>query len=200
MDKNTGNIVGFCGAGGTGKTTTAKAVVYELQRLGYPYELLPSASREVFKRHKVNAEASQLDMPLDQRWRLQRDIQMAHWENYTQNFRNKLLVSDRTQLDQMSYAYLWCSPVLDEDNLALLDTLVQSSLLHYRAIFYFPLTEFDAHSDGMRTDSPGLRNHFDLLLRGILEAYDVGYIKVPIASVEARMHYIVNWMEVKGII
>jgi len=182
-----GTFIGFTGAGGTGKTTTAKALLECLPK----YSFLPSASREVFKRFKLEKESDQDGMSEILRWKLQQEIQIAHRATQIENY-NRLMICDRTQLDQYCYATIQCSKVLQPDDLEFLDTLLRDSLPQYRRIFYFPLHTYAPLDDGMRDDREGLRVHFDLLLRGLFEKYRVFPVTVPIGSVEKRCDFILR--------
>lgn len=192
---NLQTFIGFCGAGGTGKTTTAKLLLSpERSYLHGRYEFLPSSSREVFKRFKVEKEADQDAMPDYMKWALQKEIQVAHRQRQVDSAGKKLL-SDRTQLDQYCYALIQCSRILNEADIDWLNMLLTDSLRQYVMIFYFPLHTFDKTDESikdMRDPREGLRLHFDTLLRGVMEKYKVFPIEVPVMTPDMRALWMTN--------
>jgi hypothetical protein len=192
-----GNNIGFCGAGGTGKTTTMKLLHQMIGPFGY--NLLPSASRGVFKQYGVETEDQQLTMTPQQRWALQRDIQLAHAHNMVERWQEKLL-GDRTQLDQYVYALQYCGSHLSVKDMQWLDRLTIAALQNYGAIFYFPITNWPTLNDGMRTEAPGQRRAFDLMLRSCFEQFQVNVYTVPIASPIDRVAYIMKVLLLEGML
>jgi hypothetical protein len=190
----TGTFIGFCGAGGTGKTTTAEALLTEL---GDTWKLLPSTSRDTFRQMGLNREDDQDRLsPLD-RWTLQRNIQIAHSEKVKPH-RDQQMITDRTQLDQFAYALQYCNNILNLSDLKWLEDLTAKSLEFYAHIFYFPLTSFKDHSDGMRTHNLATRLSFDLLLKGLIGNLEVPITSVPIMTVHNRVQFIRNTLLAKS--
>jgi predicted ATPase len=193
------SFIGFCGAGGTGKTTTA---VNLAARRGIP--MLASASRRVFQRFGVEREDDQDYMTGEQRWALQHSIQEAHWR---QQFQvaikyngNVPIVCDRTQWDQFAYAMLQCADTMTEERYNWLRGLAIASTSFYTHIFYFPLVTFgqDSLADGMRTQNWGMRNKFDMLLRSLLKEFNVKAVEVPVGSIDERVRFIASRVEFFG--
>jgi hypothetical protein len=179
-----GTFIGFCGAGGTGKTTTAKLLASQLH-----YGFLPSASRDVFKRMGYQQETDQDKLNPNERWLLQRNIQVAHMTSMSDYF-GKPVVTDRTQLDQHAYALLYCSSTLSTSDLTWLHDLVERALQFYKKIFYFPLTDFPTNDDRMRTTRQGERLAFDCILYGLIRLFDVPITVVPVLGLEDRVEFI----------
>jgi len=194
MRKLHGTFIGFCGAGGVGKTSTALSLCEKLA----DYEFLPSVSRAVFARRGVESEEAQLNMTPQERWELQRDIQMSHL-NESLKLSGQKRIADRTQMDQFAYALQYCHEVLTARDLADLMDFVDAAISQYRLVFYFPLTTFPGQTDGMRTSSFGSRMLFDRTLRGIIEMFQVPTIEVPIMNIGSRCTFIIENMSARGL-
>jgi hypothetical protein len=180
-----GTFIGFCGAGGTGKTTTAKLLA---PKIGHTF--LPSAARSVFAKMSPRfGEQDQDRLTPAQRWGLQQSIQIAHMEQMANHFGEKMLC-DRTQIDQYVYALQYCSETLNVVDIKWLHDLVERALQFYRIIFYFPLTDFPGHDDGMRTVQPARRLAFDCMLWGVLSNFQIQVTPVPVLCPEDRAHFI----------
>jgi nicotinamide riboside kinase len=184
----TGSFIAFCGAGGTGKTTTAT----KLAEIMPEYRLLTGVSRSVFKAKGVEREADQHAMNDAQRWDLQKAIQEKYLSTYDE-LEGQPIISDRSHLDQTAYALQYCSTAMADDDLNWIEQAVLKSFKHIRKLFYFPLTTFAGQDDGMREQRNGPRVQFDTLLRGLLEKYDVPFHTVPVMSVEERAGFI-RWV------
>lgn len=180
-----GTFIGFCGAGGTGKTATAELLAKQIN-----YVFLPSSAREAFKELGYSRETDQDRLGPTERWILQRNIQTIQLHKVS-DFFDQLVVTDRTQVDQHAYALQYCSSTLQETDLQWLHSLVNRALQYYKHIFYFPLVTFPGHNDGMRTSRYAERLTFDLILRGLLERYEVPYTKVPIMDLKDRVEFII---------
>lgn len=187
-----GTFIGFCGAGGTGKTTTATLLAKRIH-----HGFLPSASRDVFKNMGFQRETDQDKLSSLERWILQRNIQIAHITQMSDSF-DRPMITDRTQLDQHAYALQYCSSALSAEDLKWLANLVDRALQFYKIIFYFPLHTFLSHDDGMRTSRLAERLTFDFILRGLLQYFEVPTTYVPIMSPEDRCKHIEshvkNWI------
>ena len=184
------NFIGFCGAGGVGKTTTAKAL-----SAATGLEMLPSASRKVFERMGVKTEDEQNVLPPENVWELQRNIQEAHW---TQQFTTALktkerVICDRTQWDQFTYALLQCSKTISHEDYGWLEGLALGSTAFYTHIILFPFRTYINHNDGMRTNSWGMRNTFQIILEALLLKYAVPHYRVRTETVEDRVQEIAKF-------
>lgn len=175
-------LIGFSGAGGTGKTTTAKALA---EAMGLPF--VASSSRAVFEKHGI-VEADQHKMTPDQQFELQMEIFTARQELEVRTFRG---VSDRTLMDQVTYTMLRAPTVVTEDILnRLLDT-TRNTMRKYTTVLYFPLITFPTNEDGMRETTYGLRVNFDGILQWVMREVGVPIIRVPVMSLAER----VKWIE-----
>ena len=99
----------FCGAGATGKTTTAKLVA---ERLGLP--LLPSVSREVFKEHGLT-EKNVPEMDRRALYSFQLAMFNAHRRQLVNAWAGHAgargYVADRTLLCRLAYTLRECYSV-----------------------------------------------------------------------------------------
>lgn len=174
-------LIGFCGAGGVGKTTTAKLLAKELD---LPF--IESSSRAVFARRGL-VEADQHKMTPQEQFALQTEIFESREELEA---KIKEGVADRTLFDQTAYAMLRAASVITEKELEDRLSRARLSIIKYTHLFYFPLVTFPTATDGMRETTYGLRVNFDAILRWLLVRADVGVITVPTASVEERVGWI----------
>ena len=185
FDKSLDEIVAFCGAGGTGKTTTLNMFVERNPQ----FKVIRSQSRPTFEKFGVLREDDQDRMAPQQKWELQKAIQEAHWE-YMQQFVGQKAIAERTQLDQLTYALQYCYDVITVKEYEWLCKLARDSLPLYGTIFYFPLVEFPGTDDGMRTAKFGKRLQFDWLLQGIIRDFKAKTITVPTGSVQSRVEFV----------
>lgn len=192
------SFVGFCGTGGTGKTTTAK---YLLEHYLTDHIFLPSAARGVFKSHGLELESDQDHITPDFRWQLQKAIQVAHRQTQSLH-RGSKVVADRTQIDQYCYALLNCHDTLLPDDLKWLEDLVRESLPLYHTIFYFPLVTYPPESGeaskDMRDPREGKRLAFDLLVKAALGKFGLPIIEVWPGDVKTRAEFIHTFLKAKG--
>lgn len=179
------SIIAFCGAGGTGKTTTLNAFVE-----AHPdYNVIRSQSRATFVKHGVLTEDDQDRLSMRQRWDLQKEIQVAHWL-YMKPFIEMKSIAERTQFDQLAYALQYCYQVIGPREYIWLNELATAAKPYYQSLFYFPLVEYPGVDDGMRTSHFGKRLQYDLLLQGVLRDFKVNTITMPMGSVEERVAFL----------
>jgi hypothetical protein len=195
--KSNPKVIGFCGAGGVGKTTTALMLTTYLKPYGYGF--LPSSSRSVFAAMGISSEADQHSLSDTKRWALQKNIQLAHNRKILES-RGKNLICDRTQLDQFCYALQYCSTYLDESKINWLLDLTSDAMSRFDMIFYFPLCTWPDTDDGMRTPLPGPRVMFDFLLQGVLTDLGRSYYVVPATDTTSRCALILKVMAQRGFI
>jgi predicted ATPase len=186
-----GKIIGFMGAGGVGKTTTAQALAERSD-----YKFAPSVSRACFEKHGVKTEADQYAMSEDQKFALQQDIFKAKIVQDKELRESPFnWVCDRTPFDQLSYSYLRCMAKIDQ---ALFGSMMQEAILasyYYQALFYFPLHTFPAHSDGMREDTFCPRWVLDTLIRRTSQELVHRIKEVPVMGVIDRAHFIMRTLK-----
>ncbi len=175
-------LIGCCGAGGTGKTTTAKALA---QNLGLPF--IASSSRAVFERRGLK-EADQWRLSATEQFDLQQEIFQAREQLEAQIEGG---VADRTLFDQVAYNLLRAGPVITEPILDDMLSRAKASLRKYQFVFYFPLVTFETSNDGMRDTAFGVRVQFDAILTWVLKEAGVFTPRVPLMRPDER----VQWMK-----
>lgn len=177
--------IAFCGAGGTGKSTTAKLVA---EATGLP--LIPSPSRMCFLKHGVATEDEQNDMTPEARYRLQFDIFHAIKDLYTEH---KDGVFDRTLLDNFNYLMFRCHDIVQQDEIEFCDDVTHYSLMDPDVkLFYFPLYNWKIEEDGMRTMKPAPRFMADYCIRGYLDKYKIPHFRMENFSIGRRVDSILE--------
>jgi predicted ATPase len=159
--------IGFTGAGGTGKTTTAVAVADQLGvvRMG-------SAARAIYEKRSLT-EATVLEMRPVEQWQLQKDIfyKKVEQDDLAENY-----VADRTILDHWAYCLLYCASHVEARDFRLMEKLVQKHMrFTYSHIFYFPTGYFEPESDGVRNDSKAWQGAIDGLIIGYLHKWKIPF-------------------------
>lgn len=185
FDHSLDAIIGFCGAGGTGKTSTLDVFAHRNPQ----FKVIRSQSRATFAKFGVAKEEDQHQMSPYQRWELQKEIQSAHWD-YMQQFIGSKAIAERTQFDQIAYALQYCYETIGTKEYQWLSELARKCLPSYGTIFYFPFVEFPGTDDGMRTSSFGKRLQYDLLLQGVLKDFKVHYVTMPEGTIQYRAEFV----------
>lgn len=175
--------IGFCGAGGTGKTTLAKRIA-ELS--GLPF--IPSPSRACFEKYGVKTEDDQNNMSPAARKTLQLDIFDAITRSSAEN---SIGVFDRTNLDNYFYALHRCHDILDTVEVEHMHHVTLQQMRKFDLIVFCPLYERcwaagDATSDGMRTTSFASRTLTSGFIWSFLEQNELKYFKATKHRIETR--------------
>ena len=156
-------LVGFMGAGGTGKTTIANQLASK-----YAWTLLPSSSREVFKKLGYNTEADQNKLTVNERMTLQTAIADA----YLTKFFNKLdtfdsdqqtvLMVDRMLYDHFIYMLLSCHEIMAESFTKYYNVMCYNFHIKFDLVLYtgFP-PPFKSTNDDFRDPDYGKKLLFD---------------------------------------
>lgn len=155
--------IGFTGAGGTGKTTTAKIVA---ERLGIPF--LPSVSRGVFAQFGLT-ESSQNDMTPAQLLELQSAIFEAFREQESQY---EQYVADRTLLDHLVYCLYRCNRAITHEKLSDMRFSVHDHMARLDVVVYTPLGCVRPEQDGFREFNEAYNYLIDAAIRGLALFYD----------------------------
>lgn len=181
--------IGFVGAGGTGKSTTAKLLA---ERLKLP--LIESPSRGVFKKHGVTTEDAQNAMTAEQRYALQEDIFKAIDQQASTIHEG---VFERTPLDNFYYLLFRCHDSVKLENIKFMAQRTVEGLLSYHKVVYFPIYwNWPDIGDGMRTSHPAPRILCDYFVRGFLVKNNIQYLAMQDYSPDNRVDYIRRQMGV----
>ena len=169
MNYRPGLRVAFCGAGGTGKTTTAKFIA---EQLGLP--TFKSASRAVYEARDLTEDLV-LKMTDQEKMLLQFDI-FAAKESID---KNPSYVTDRTILDHYAYCLAYCGAFMDDNRFAEFEDLTRTLMRGtYTHIFYFPWGYWTANSDGVRQDRHSWQSMIDAIITGYIIRWNLPVIEV----------------------
>lgn len=176
--------IGFVGAGGTGKSTTAKLLAQQLQ-----LQVIKSPSRDCFRKHGVLTEDAQAALTPQQRLNLQMDIFDAI--DY-QSKQDTPGVYERTHLDNLFYALLHSPELLTKDKILWMQYTAIQGLLKFDLLFRFPLYNWQIPSDGMRTTLYAQRFMMDNYIIGFLTKHRIKYFTMQDEDVHLRVGFITS--------
>ena len=171
-------LIGFCGAGATGKTTTAKLVA---EMSGLPY--VPGVARTVFARRGIKSEADQHGFTLQQQWELQMEM---FEERVKMEETLKEGVTDRTLLDHVAYNLLRAAGAIDRDTLYDMVGRTWLDMAKYDKVFLFDLVEMPGSEDGLRENVYGVRFVHHALLRTLTANTNIETVPMLSRDVRAR--------------
>jgi nicotinamide riboside kinase len=182
MSIRRGARIAFCGAGGTGKTTSAEYISKELE-----IPVLKSSSRQVYEDQELT-EDTVLELTDAEKLKLQTDI----FKNKMQNDRHFSYVADRSILDHYAYCLAYCGHIFDNNQFVEYEETTQTHMLSaYSHIFYFPWGFWMADGDGVRQDKWAWQSQIDAIIVGYLHRWGVACTTVPqIGGVDHRNEFI----------
>jgi len=185
----TGIRVGCVGAGGTGKTTTAKDVetLFKL-----PFN--KSASRIVYEELDMTEEKC-AKLPDEEKYKLQFKI----FEKKIELDKAFTYVSDRTLLDHWAYCLMYCGAFIPDSQYFEFEDMVRTHMkTTYSHIFYFPFGYWFAKGDGVRQDHQSWQSAIDAIIVGYIHRWQLNVHEVPqIHGSEHRAKYVIN--TIKGV-
>jgi predicted ATPase len=177
--------IGFMGAGGTGKTTTATLLAEEMRM-----PLIPSVSRGILTKY-FKTEEEQREAPPALVYGCQKEISEAKLKQDRECTANPLGgVCDRTPLDQLTYLIYRCGNSMDEVVYNSWLRRAYEGLANYDRLFFFPLVTFPENDDGLRETAYGYRATIDLIMRQLIQEMGISPIWVPEGSVRKRIDFI----------
>lgn len=181
----TGLRIGFTGAGGTGKTTSAAAVAQ-----AFGVSTLKSASRQAYEELNLT-EAIVAKQNETEKWDLQKKIFMTKINNDDTTFE---FVADRTLLDHWAYCLAYCSTFIPNDEYKRMEALVRNHMkATYSHIYYFPWGYWISEGDGVRQDQYAWQSQIDATILGYIIRWNLKVKEVPqTRGPEARNQFIVN--------
>lgn len=175
--------IGFCGVGGSGKSTVAEQVS---KITGLPY--LSGVARGVFEELKLT-EDDQNNLTPDERWGIQR---MIFDRKIVQDEHSKSGVFDRTLLDHHAYCLHRCADCINDSIAKSLEILVGENLKSYHYVFYFPVPTWDVASDGLRQEGRAYRLAVDCIIRGLLGTVKFIPWEVPLQDPQERVKFVMD--------
>jgi len=179
--------IGHCGAGGTGKTTLAKALADVLN-----IDYRPSVVRETFAEFGWTEENQRKASPA-QCWVLQEKIFQR--KVYQDKYYGKNMVFDRTPVDHLAYCLYRCELALSEGVLRGLEAVTKETTLEYDLVIYHPIPEWKAEPDGMREDEYPYRRIIDTIIVGYLHSLEIPYIIAPEGDTKTQRDSIYTYID-----
>ncbi len=158
------------GAGGTGKTTSAKFIADKLG-LEHPQ----SASRMVYEDLALTEESVLAMVPEDQLI-----LQTSIFEQKVKNDQEYSYVTDRTVLDHYAYCLAYCGAHMPNDDFRRYEEMTRTLMLStYNDIFYAPWGYWDAPDDGVRSSMDAWQSQIDAIIVGYIVRWALPVIEVP---------------------
>lgn len=159
-------IVGFTGAGGTGKSTLANAFCGQ-----YNFLMVPSIVRETSKEYGITAEADIYRLSAEDRLHYQLalfDKFEQHISNHAQTLKESTydgLVFDRTLADHFAYILYYSGTHVSKELLDKLQRRVMMNLGLFTNVFYFNYPpKFMVPADGYRYTDPAKETIIDSIV------------------------------------
>tara|TARA_B100000745_G_C20136055_1_gene389399 strand:- start:583 stop:1143 length:561 start_codon:yes stop_codon:yes gene_type:complete len=177
--------IGFTGAGSTGKTTTLNLIKDEVN-----VPILPSSTREVFKKWNIK-EDQQENMSPEDKLLLQNDI--FDMRDRIEIEAGHSFISDRVLLDNFAYSLLRCYLAMGREMVDSKEAQVLENLKTYDLLFYFPIT-FTPIQDEMRHANYALLKTIDSIIYAFLTKHGFDFITVPAGSPEDRAKYVLSFI------
>lgn len=184
MNIRQGTRIAFMGAGGTGKTTSAKFISNELK-----IPLIKSASRTVYEKRNLTEEKVSKMSPIE-KLELQTEIFNAKIELDKQfNY-----ITDRTILDHYCYCLAYCADFMNNDQFVYFEETVRTLMKStYSKLYYFPWGYWTPKSDGVRQDLLAWQSEIDAIMVGYIFRWDLPATSVPqIKGPEYRNNFILK--------
>lgn len=169
--------IGFIGAGGTGKTTTA-----QLLENFIPEQLFPGVARTVFKELGYT-EADQRHMSKHDKWRLQKKIFDAKIQ---QDHDNPDGLFDRTLVDHIAYCLFRCDDAINDTTIKSMLIVTAENMAKYDQLFYFPVYDWVPDADQLRETNLSYRMAIDFMVQGIIRNLGIPYFRVPNGAPDQR--------------
>jgi len=171
MSIRSGRRIGFTGAGGTGKTTSAITIAKD-----FNLPAMQSASRRVYGESDLS-EDKVMQMSPEEKWELQSRIfeQKIFQDDTSYSF-----VSDRTLLDHYSYCLMYCGEHMRNSDFQEYENKVRKHMRDaYTHIFYFPIGYWEPRADGVRSAKEAWQSAIDAIIVGYVLRWNLPVIEVP---------------------
>lgn len=153
--------IGFIGAQGTGKTTLAYKLAYNLKLQGHDVYVLSEVARSCpLPINEGTTRESQL-------WIMGKQITRE------QSAKGKIMVSDRTLLDSFAYS-IWT----DSEFFKYAKPFVSEYMKTYDFVFYLEPNDNYLIEDGIRSADKQFRDDIDNIMCSLIKELDINVIKV----------------------
>jgi predicted ATPase len=180
-------MVGFCGAGSTGKTSVAKELAAD-PTIGE--EFYPSIVRDTMTEfgvtEKTSLDLSAHDMKL---------LQYAIFEAKINQDKRGWGIYDRTPIDQLSYCVTRCyKEITDQEYNRLLITCLNGMKQYDLVVYFPPYSEIVYVDDGFRATGLAWRDLQAHTMLGYLNMMHIKALHMPMCTVEERVSIIKSRM------
>jgi len=181
--------IGLIGSAGLGKSTFASYVGKEL---GLYFLKSKDITRPILKKYGYVYGSGMCV----EKFLARREIEFALVDEriYNEKLLSGGFITDRTTLECFCYAMLNIEHY-SEDEIKMLETLCKSNMSTYTHLYYIPRTAGWIEDNGLRTVSSYFQWKVDMLIRGVLQDWNIKCIKVPEKSSEIS-NFIIN--HIKG--
>lgn len=186
MSIRNGIRIGCCGAGGTGKTTSA---IYLADKLDLPMN--KSASRIIYEAKNLTEEKVLNEFNNQEKL----DLQIEIFNTKIKLDKEFSYVTDRTILDHYAYCLAYCGGFIPDDQYLWFEETVRSHMLStYTYVFYFPWGYWlPENEDGVRQTRLSWQSQIDAILVGYLNRWGIPAIIVPqTQGADVRNQFILN--------
>lgn len=168
--------VGFTGASGQGKTTTAELLLDRPEFVHFKF--IRSTSR-IARSHgyTLNENATPLSQLLITNSRIAAESQ----------YKGHSYISERTPLDSLAYtSVVGREQNWDEYYMSVSEQIVKSYMTRYDFVFYFPRV-IDVEGDEFRSHDPQFHDDVDDAIKYFLQEFGVPHTKIQSESPEERV-------------
>ena len=172
--------IGLIGCAGCGKGYTAQQLS---KKLNLPYLCSKDITRPILQKYEYKYDENNYV----EKFLSKKDIefQIVDQRIFEEDLLSCGFVSDRTTLECFCYSFLnICS--YSEDEFSLLENLCKSSVEKYDYLFYFPRDGSWLENNGIRTTNGILQWKIDILIRGIIDDWNLNVIEIPVEIMEKR--------------
>lgn len=169
--------IGLIGAAGLGRSTLAKEIAREKNITFLPSK---NITRPILKKHGWNALSASRSGCNVEKFLARKDIEFELVSDriYQESLLVCGFVTDRTTLECFAYSLLRIEDYSDND-LKTLEDICRGNMSKYTHIFYFPYTSGWYEDNGIRTMSSYFQWKIDMMIRGLLNDWDINYVQMP---------------------
>lgn len=180
--------IGIIGCSGLGKSSIAGTVS---ERLGIPFLNSKDITRPILKQFEYKySEDCFVESFLSER---DLEFELVDRRIEAEAKLRDGFVTDRTTLECFCYAFLSLH-TYSEDEFSLLEMICKSNMEQYTHLFRIPINAGWLEENGIRTMNVHLQRQIDILIKGIIEEWEIPVFNVPfeVAKVGNSADYIVQ--------
>lgn len=187
--------IGFIGCAGCGKGITANKLS---QKLNLPFLNSKDITRPILKKYRYEYSEDNFVQKFLSKKSI--EFQIVDQRIYEQSLLSSGFVTDRTTLECFCYAFLnLCS--YTKQQFQLLEKICRQNLQKFDILFYFQKEGSWIQDNGIRTKDENLQWKIDMLIRGLIEDWDIGqkvvYIPKQIMKEGTMYQFICRVLQIK---